>query len=67
MSVLRLADRNKPIVVYVQPKKGFVDVRTHSDLAALLGDLDRQAARRVQADAVAEGPAQGLADQPALF
>jgi hypothetical protein len=67
MNVLRLADRNKPVVVYVQPKKGFVDVRTHGDLSALLGELDRRAARRLHADAVAEGLAQGLADQPALF
>jgi len=67
MNVLRLADRKKPVGVHVQPKKGFVDVRTHSDLSALLGDLDRQAARRLHADAVAEGLAQGLADQPALF
>ena len=28
MNVLRLADRRKPVVVYVQPRKGFVDVRT---------------------------------------
>jgi adenine-specific DNA-methyltransferase len=66
MNVLRLADRNKPVVVYVQPRKGFVDVRTHSDLSALLGELDRQAARRLHADAIAEGLGQGLADQPAL-
>ena len=67
MNVLRLADRKKPVVVYVQPKKDLVDVRTHSDLSALLGELDRQAARRLHADAVAEGLAQGLADRPALF
>ena len=66
MKVLRLADRKKPVVVYVQPEKGFVEVRTHSDLSALLGELDRQAARRLHADAIAEGLAQGRADQPAL-
>jgi hypothetical protein len=33
---------------------------------ALLSELDRQAARRLHADAVAEGLGQGLADQPAL-
>ena len=66
MNVLRLADRNKPVVVYVQPKRGFVDVRTQRDLSALLAELDRQAARRLHADAIAEGLGQGLADQPAL-
>jgi hypothetical protein len=65
MNVLRLADRDKPVVVYVQPRKSFVDVRTHSDLSALLGELDHQTARRLHADAVAEGLGQGLADQPA--
>ena len=66
MNVLRLADRNKPVVVYVQPGKGFVDVRTQSDLSVLLAELDRQAASRLHADAIAEGLGQGLADQAAL-
>jgi hypothetical protein len=66
MNVLRLADRNKPVVVYVQPRRGFVDVRTQRDLSALLAKLDRQAARRLQADAAAEGLGQGVADQPTL-
>jgi hypothetical protein len=65
MNVLRLADRNKLVVVYVQPGKGFVDVRTQRDLSALLAELDRQAARRLHADAIAEGLGQGLADQAA--
>ena len=43
-NVLRLSNRNKPVVVYVQPRKRFVDVRTHGELSALLGDLDPQAA-----------------------
>ena len=67
MNVLRLADRNKLVVVYVQPRKSFVDVRTHSDLSALLAELDRETAKRLHADAAAEGLAQGVADQPALF
>jgi adenine-specific DNA-methyltransferase len=66
MNVLRLADRNKPVVVYVQPRKGFVDVRTRSDISALLAELDRETARRLQADAAAEGLGQGVADQPTL-
>jgi len=43
MHVLRLSNRNKPVVVYVQPRKSFVDVRTHGDLSALLSELDRMA------------------------
>lgn len=66
MNVLRLADRNKPVVVYVQPRKGFVDVRTRGDLSALLAELDRETAKRLHAAAAAEGLGQRLADQPAL-
>ena len=66
MNVLRLADRNKPVVVYVQPRKSFVDVRTRGDLSALLAELDRETAKRLHAAAAAEGLGQRLADQPAL-
>lgn len=66
MNVLRLADRRKPVVVYVQHRKGFVDVRTHSDLAALLSAVDRRLARQLHQDAAAEGLQPGLADQPVL-
>jgi hypothetical protein len=59
MNVLRLADRNKPVVVYVQPRKGFVDVRTRGDLSALLAELDRETAKRLHAAAAAEGLGQG--------
>ncbi len=55
MNVLRLADQRKPVVVYVQPRKSFVDVRTPGDLATLVGDLERHAASRFRADADAEG------------
>jgi molybdopterin biosynthesis enzyme len=61
----QIADRNKPAVVYVQPRKGFVDVRRHSDLSALLAELDRETARRLHAAADAEGLGLGVADQPA--
>jgi hypothetical protein len=66
MNVLRLSRCGKPVMVYVHPKRGFVDVRTRRDLSALLGQLDRHAARRLHADAVAEGLGQELADQVAL-
>ena len=67
MNVLRLADQRKPVVVYVQPRKGFVDVRTQSDLATLLSEVDRRLARQLRQDAVAEGLEPGLGDQPALY
>lgn len=66
MNVLRLADQRKPVVVYVQPRKSFVDVRTQGDLAALLSGVDRRLARQLHQDAVAEGLEPGLGNQPAL-
>jgi len=41
MNALRLAGQDKPVVVYVQPRKSFVDVRTPGDLSALLSHVDR--------------------------
>jgi len=67
MNVLRLAVHRKPVVVWVQPRKGFVDVRTHSDLSALLAKLDRETAKLLHADAAAEGLGEGIADQTALL
>jgi hypothetical protein len=66
MNVLRLADRRKPVVVYIQPRKGFVDVRNQGDLASLLSEVDRRLARQLHQDAVAEGLQPGLGDQPGL-
>lgn len=63
MNVLRLAVQKKPVVVYVQPRKAFVDVRTHSDLSTLLAELDRHAAGRLRAAAAAEGLGQGVIDE----
>ena len=66
MNVLRLAVREKPVVVYVLPRKAFVEVRGQRDLSALLAELDRPTARRLRAAAAAEGLGEGLADQQAL-
>jgi len=66
MNVLRLADRRKPVVVYVQPRRRFVEVRVQRDLAALFAELDSQTATRVRADAAAEGLEPRLAEQPAV-
>jgi len=66
MNVLRLADQRKPVVVYVQPRRTFVDVLTAGDLAALLSEVDRRLARQLHQDAVAEGLQQRLGEQPVL-
>lgn len=66
MNVLRLALREKPVVVYIQPRKAFVEVRGRSELASLLTRLDRQTAGRLRAAAAAEGLGQAFADQQAL-
>ena len=66
MNVLRLAARQKPVVVYVQPRRTFVEVRRHRDLSALLAELDRRVATGIRAAAVAEGLGQGFGGQRAL-
>ena len=55
MNVLRLNAAGKPTVVYVQPRKGFVDVRTSADLMAFLAGLGANSAKRLRAGARAEG------------
>ncbi len=66
MNVLRLADRRKPVVVFIQSRKAFVEVRAQVDLSLLLAELDGQAARRLRTDAAAEGLDQSFAGQSAL-
>jgi hypothetical protein len=66
MNVLRLADQRKPVVVFVQPRKDFVDVRTQSDLARLLSEVDRRLAKQLHQDAVAEGLHPAIGNQTAL-
>ena len=52
--------------MFSRRERRFIDVRTQGDLSALLTQLDRQSARQLHADAVAEGLGAGLADQAAL-
>lgn len=66
MNVLRLADQQKPVVVCVQPRKGFVDVRTPADLTTLMSEVDRRLARQLHQDAVAEGLQPEIGNQTAL-
>jgi hypothetical protein len=55
MNVMRLAAVGKPVVIYMQSQGLFVDIRTRSALATLLGDLGAGSAARLRADAAAEG------------
>ena len=55
MNVLRLVAQDKPVVVYVQPGRSFVEVRRHRDLPGLLAGLERDTAFRLRAAAAAEG------------
>jgi hypothetical protein len=66
MNVVRLVGHAKPAVVYVQPGKRFAEVRSQSELSILIGQLGRQTAIRLRADAAAEGLDSGLAAQAAL-
>jgi hypothetical protein len=66
MNVLRLVAQDKPVVVYLQPGRTFVEVRRRRDLPALLAGLERHTASRLWAAAAAEGLDVGFADQEGL-
>ncbi len=55
MNVLRLAASAKPVVIHVQPKKSFVEIRTSATLMELLASLGAASTKRLRADALAEG------------
>jgi len=65
MNVLRLNASGKPTVVYVQPRKSVVDIRTSADLMAFLAGLRANSAKRLRAGARAEGLSYQI-DQAAL-
>lgn len=54
MNVLRLSLQRKPVVVYVGPKKAFVEVRTHAGFEALVARLDHESLQRLRAQAANE-------------
>lgn len=66
MNVLRLVAQDKPVVVYVQPDRTFVEVRRRRDLPAILAGLDSQTAARLWTAAAAEGLGERFADQEGL-
>ena len=55
MNVVRLSTAGKPVVVYVQPRKSFLEIRTRDALLSFLGSLGASSAARLRADAAAEG------------
>jgi hypothetical protein len=62
MSVLRLLAQHKPVVVYVQPGRSFLEIRRRLDLPVLLAGVDRQTATRLWAAAAREGLGQSFSD-----
>ena len=66
LNVLRLVAQAKPVVVYSQAERAFIDVRSRGDFDKLTATLHGAAARRFQEQAVAEGYAQFVTAQPAL-
>ena len=55
LNVLRLIGQHKPVVVYVSPRKAFIDVRNERDFETLVAGLERTAARKLHEAAAAEG------------
>ena len=63
LNVLRLIGRQKPVVVYIDPRKVFIDVRSEGDFDTLVAGLERTAARRLHEAAAAEGVSPGKTTQ----
>jgi hypothetical protein len=55
MNVMRLAAADKPVVIYLQPRDSFVEIRSRGDLGSLLGSVGARSVARLRADAAAEG------------
>lgn len=66
LNVLRLLTQDKKVVVYVSPRRTFIDVRTHQDFERLVAGLDRRVAQRLQQQAISEGLADGGGRQSQL-
>jgi hypothetical protein len=66
LNVLRLLTQDKKVVVYVNPRRTFIDVRTHQDFERLVAGLDRRVARRLQQQAISEGLTDGGGRQSLL-
>jgi hypothetical protein len=66
MNVLRLVAQGKPVVLYLQPGRSFVEIRRRLDLPAVFAGLDKPTASRLWAAAAAEGLGDGFADLEGL-
>jgi hypothetical protein len=66
MNVLRLAAQDKPVVVYVEPRRSFVEIRRRIELPVLLADVESSTASRLWAAAAAEGLGDRFADLEGL-
>ena len=66
MNVLRMVAEGKAVVVYVQPRRAFIEVHGVRELSSLLEGLDRSDAERLRASAAAEGLESSLVGQATL-
>jgi hypothetical protein len=66
MNVLRMVADAKAVVVYLQPRRLFVEVHGMKELSGLLDGLDRSDAERLRASAAAEGLDGALGGQATL-
>jgi len=54
-SVINMIRQNKPVVVYLAPKKGFQNLRSADDTSGLLRKCDRASAERFERDLESNG------------
>ena len=67
LNVLRLVGLNKPVVVYVGPRKDFVEIRNRGEVDGLSSRLGAEAARRFREQAIREGLAELIGQQATLL
>jgi len=66
LNVLRLVAQEKPVVVYLQLERSFVEIRRRLDLPPVLAGLDSQTASRLWTAAAVEGLGERFADLDSL-
>jgi adenine-specific DNA-methyltransferase len=63
LNVLRLVAGGKPVVVYLSPKRSFIDVRSEKDLGALAAGMDNGMRDRLRRDIADEGLPHSMGEQ----
>ena len=65
LNVLRLLGQHKPVVVFIDSKQAFTDIRNEADFDTLVAGLEQSAAKKLHEVAAAEGfqPGKGLPAQ----